>query len=137
MRELKDKHGQDFEKWWRTRFGHAFTWLAQSEAQSSPTPPDVDAIRVDLLRHGAKENRAGDAGSVQEQNRRIRELTSQTCRSRCGRSLAMGSNLATASALIRLNTPHTKFDLHAVVLTVSGRRESLLATLKLAIALRG
>ena len=46
--ELKRKHGEHFEGWWREHFGHAFDCLTQSEARYLARSPDVDTIRSRL-----------------------------------------------------------------------------------------
>ena len=46
--ELKGKHGEHFEGWWREHFGHAFDCLTQSEARYLARSPDVDTIRSRL-----------------------------------------------------------------------------------------
>ena len=56
IRELREKHGSDFEIWWRDRFGHTFDCLTQSEARYLARSPDVDTIRSRL----AAAERAGD-----------------------------------------------------------------------------
>ena len=43
--ELRQKHGTEFEAWWRERFGHAFDCLTQSEARYLARSPDADTIR--------------------------------------------------------------------------------------------
>ena len=43
--ELRQKHGAEFEDWWRERFGHAFDCLTQSEARYLARSPDADTIR--------------------------------------------------------------------------------------------
>ena len=43
--ELREKHGTEFEAWWRARFGHAFDCLTQSEARYLARSPDADTIR--------------------------------------------------------------------------------------------
>ena len=45
LHELEQKHGPDFEDWWRERFGHAFGCLTQSEARYLARSPDADTIR--------------------------------------------------------------------------------------------
>ena len=45
LHELRQKHGPDFEKWWREHFGHAFDCLTQSEARYLARSPDADTIR--------------------------------------------------------------------------------------------
>ena len=46
--ELRQKHGTEFEGWWRERFGHAFDCLTQSEARYLARSPDADTIRSRL-----------------------------------------------------------------------------------------
>jgi len=45
LNELRQRHGSDFEKWWRDHFGHAFGCLTQSEARYLARSPDVETIR--------------------------------------------------------------------------------------------
>ena len=45
LHELRQKHGSDFEKWWKAHFGHAFDCLTYSEARYLARSPDVDTIR--------------------------------------------------------------------------------------------
>ena len=45
LHELREKHGPNFEAWWRERFGHAFDCLTQSEARYLARSPDADTIR--------------------------------------------------------------------------------------------
>ena len=56
IRELREKHGSDFETWWQGHFGHTFDCLTQSEARYLARSPDVDTIRSRL----AAAERAGD-----------------------------------------------------------------------------
>ncbi len=43
--ELREKHGRDFEDWWRAEFGHSFDCLTRSEARYLARSSDADAIR--------------------------------------------------------------------------------------------
>ena len=45
LHDLRQKHGEDFEKWWHDQFGHSFDCLTQSEARYLARSPDVDTIR--------------------------------------------------------------------------------------------
>ena len=45
LHELGQRHGRNFEKWWREHFGHPFDCLTQSEARYLARSPDVDTIR--------------------------------------------------------------------------------------------
>ena len=72
LHELRERHGREFEKWWRGRFGHAFDCLAQSEARYLARSPNADVIRDRL----AAAEREGGGGrrrrSPREQGRRVR-----------------------------------------------------------------
>ena len=142
LHELRQKHGKDFEKWWRGHFGHAFDCLTQSEARYLARSPDVDTIRDRL----AAAERTGDSGrcpgSASEQKKDIRKLTNWRpatprrpvpnrwqgyVRVDAEASQNATSNLALSSL----------FDSRMVVLGIQGKRVSLPATLKLTAALRG
>ena len=72
--ELRQRHGSDFEKWWREHFGHAFDCLTQSEARYLARSPDADTIRDRLA---AAEREGGGRGrwrSPREQRRHIGDL---------------------------------------------------------------
>jgi hypothetical protein len=43
------KHGQDFEEWWKERFGYGFDCLTHSEARYLERAEDADAIRERFL----------------------------------------------------------------------------------------
>jgi hypothetical protein len=43
--ELRQKHGDEFEKWWQKRFGYTFDCLTQSEARYLARSPDAGTIR--------------------------------------------------------------------------------------------
>lgn len=45
LHELREKHGPEFEDWWREQFGHSFECLTRSEARYLARSPDADAIR--------------------------------------------------------------------------------------------
>ena len=45
LHELRQRHGRDFEGWWRKNFGHSFDCLTQSEARYLARSPDADTIR--------------------------------------------------------------------------------------------
>ena len=74
LRELRERHGPDFEKWWREHFAHTFDCLTQSECRYLARSPDADTIRDKLAAAG----RAGDcpshARSPREQKRHIADL---------------------------------------------------------------
>jgi hypothetical protein len=45
IEELRNKHGNELENWWRTRFGHAFDALTESEARYLVRTENADTIR--------------------------------------------------------------------------------------------
>jgi hypothetical protein len=55
--ELRNKHGQHLENWWKDRFGHAFDRLTQSEARYLARSENVGIIRNRL----AAAKQAGDS----------------------------------------------------------------------------
>ena len=135
LHELGQKHGADFEKWWREHFGHAFNCLTQSEARYLARSPDVDTIRSRL----AAAERVGDrpihTRSAGEQEKHIRRLKSQPPRRPVpGRWQGYGRPRASSPPE---SIPHSVFDPRLVVLAIAGKRVSLPATLKLTAALRG
>ena len=137
LHELRDKHGRDFEKWWRTTFGHAFNCLTQSEARYLARSPDVDTIRNRLAAAERQGDRAVNAGSVREQNRRIKELRSYKPPTPMRPVPGTWQGYSRPPSPTSDSTPHTVFDPHIVVLALNGRRVSLPATLQLTAALRG
>jgi len=62
LEELRQKHGEDFEKWWQERFGYSFDCLTQSEARYLARSPDADAIRDRLI----AAQQAGDSRKAQK-----------------------------------------------------------------------
>ena len=45
LEELRERHGQTAENWWRERFDHAFDALTESEARYLTRTPDFERIR--------------------------------------------------------------------------------------------
>ncbi len=45
IEELRKKHGSELENWWRTRFGHTFDALTESEARYLVRTENADTIR--------------------------------------------------------------------------------------------
>jgi hypothetical protein len=43
--ELRKKHGNELENWWRARFAHAFDALTESEARYLVRTEDADTLR--------------------------------------------------------------------------------------------
>ena len=64
IQALRDKFGQEFEEWWRQRFGFGFAELTRSEARYLENSPDAHSIRDRLVAAGL-ESRAllSDAAS--------------------------------------------------------------------------
>ena len=145
IHELRHKHGPDFEKWWRERFGYAFDCLTQSEARYLARSPDVDTIRDRLAAAIRQGGGRGHARSPREQRRQIEDLKGQLAeRFPEGRPRKpMPPPPARWQGYARLreepsgSTFHTVFDQRIVVLDIGGRRVSLAATLRLTSALRG
>ena len=146
LHELRQKHGPDFEKWWREHFGHAFDCLTQSEARYLAHSPDADTIRDRLA---AAEREGGGRGRRQnprEQRRRVNSLKERLAerfpdgrpaapmRPIPGRWQGYGRPQATSPPEA---APHSVFDSRFVVLAAGGKRVSLSATLRLTAALRG
>ena len=52
IRSLREKHGQDFENWWRQAFEFGFDSLTRSEARYLENSPDAHAIRDRLIAAG-------------------------------------------------------------------------------------
>jgi hypothetical protein len=52
IQALRDKHGQEFEVWWRQRFGFGFSELTRSEARYLENSPDAHTIRDRLVAAG-------------------------------------------------------------------------------------
>jgi hypothetical protein len=52
IRSLRDKHGTEFETWWREQFGFGFDCLTRSEARYLEKSPNADAIRDRLVEAG-------------------------------------------------------------------------------------
>jgi hypoxanthine-guanine phosphoribosyltransferase len=64
IRSLREKHGQDFENWWRQTFGFGYDSLTRSEARYLENSPDAHAIRDRLIAAGLESgNLASDAAS--------------------------------------------------------------------------
>ena len=139
LHELRRKHGPDFENWWRECFGHAFDCLTQSEARYLARSPDADTIRDRLAaaeRPGDRPIHAQNVREQSEQRRRIKALKAHPpmpMRPTPGRWQGYARPAASEPAVV----PHSVFDPRFVVLTISGQRASLPATLKLTAALRG
>ena len=74
LRELRERHGPDFEKWWREHFGHTFDCLTQSECRYLARSPDVDTIRNRLAEAQQGGNGPAGARSPREQKRHIADL---------------------------------------------------------------
>ena len=145
LHELRERHGPDFEKWWREQFGHAFDCLTQSEARYLARSPDVDTIRSRLAEAQQGGNGPGGARSPGEQQRHIADL-----RSRLRDRFPDGPPAAPLRPLparwqgydrpreaASMDLPHSVFDPRLIVLGIKGKQLSLPSTLKLTEALRG
>ena len=147
LHELRQKHGSDFEEWWRGKFGHAFDCLTQSEARYLARSPDVDTIR-DRLAAAVRKGGGRSHGRIpREQRQHIKQLTRRLDqefpqgvprtpeRPKPGKwqAYSKADSCRKAPEL----EPHSIFHPRIIVLAISGRRVSLPTTLKLTAALRG
>ena len=146
LHELRQKHGADFEKWWREHFGHAFDCLTQSEARYLARSPDADTIRDRLAAAECEGNGRSRRRSPRGQRRHIDRLKERLddrfpdgqpqppMRPVPGRWQGYERSQASYQAE---SAPHSVFDRRIVVLALGGKRPSLPATLTLTAALRG
>lgn len=56
LEELRKKHGQEIESWWRQNFGYGFEGLTESEARYLIRAEDADTIRRKLTEAGFAAN---------------------------------------------------------------------------------
>ncbi|MDE0031941.1 MAG: type I-U CRISPR-associated protein Csb2 [Deltaproteobacteria bacterium] len=144
LHELRERHGPDFEKWWKEHFGHAFDCLTQSEARYLSRSPDVDTIRNRL----AAANQGG-SGSGSGRSPRQQEQYANEMKMRLEDHFPGGEPVSLRPVPGRWQgyerppevdetaTPGSVFDPRIVVVRIKGKRVSLPATLKLLTALRG
>ena len=150
LHELRQKHGPDFEKWWREHFGHPFDCLTQSEARYLARSPDVDTIRNRLVAAKQGGSRSSHARSPREQRQYIKDLKAR--RKDCfpnGQPVSLRPNpgqwqgyaqMQVSASVERPQSterPQSVFDPRMIVLVIKGKHVSLPATLKLTTALRG
>ena len=145
VHELRTRHGQELEKWWKERFGHAFDCLTQSEARYLARSPDVKTIREKIVAAGSKRGSRSRGRSPREQRRFIKDLKVRlqdqfpdgkprgTLRPvpACWQGYARPEEAFPEVGL------HSVFDQRAVVFAVNGGHASLVGTLKLTAAFRG
>ena len=144
LHELRQKHGSDFERWWKTHFGHTFDCLTQSEARYLARSPDVDTIRNRLAAAVRGGGGRSHTRSPREQRQYIKEM-----KARLGDRFPAGEPVSLRPVLGRWQgynrppkdkvseAPGSVFDPRLIVLGIKGKRVSLPATLKLTAALRG
>ena len=142
--ELRQRHGSDFEKWWREHFGHSFDCLTQSEARYLARSPDVDTIRNRLAAEKSGGSRPSNVRSPREQRQYIKELKARLRdRFPSGQPVSLrpvpgrwqGYDRPPETSVPE--APGSVFDPRFIVLGIKGKRVSLSATLKLTAALRG
>ena len=145
LHELREKHGPDFEKWWKEHFGHPFDCLTHSEARYLAHSPDVDTIRDRLAAAVREGGGPGHARSPREQRLHTRKLKAllderfpagqprMPRRPPPGRWQGYGPPRTAVADPARRSV----FDPRIVVIVISGPRPALPATLKLTAALRG
>ena len=142
--ELRQKHGPDFEKWWREHFGHTFDCLTQSEARYLARSPDVGTIRNRLAAAMRGRSSSSYTRSPREQRKHKEELQKRlkedfpqgrpvTLRPRPGRWQGYTRHEQVHSSEV----PGTVFEPRFLVLNIKGKPISLPATLKLTTTLRG
>ena len=146
LHELRQKHGPDFEKWWREHFGHAFDCLTQSEARYLARSPDADTMRDRLAAAECEGGGRGRRRNPREQRRHVNGLKERLAdrfpdgpppapmRPVPGRWQGYGRP---QPASPEEPEPLSVFDPRFVVLALGGKRVSLPATLRLTAALRG
>ena len=145
LHELREKHGEAFEKWWEAHFGHAFDCLTQSEARYLARSPDADTIRNRLAAAARGGGVASRTRSLREQRIHLRGLKARMAeRFPDGEPRApMRPDIGRWQGYRRLAEkppdpmPGTVFDPRLVVLRIDGRRVSLPTALKLTKAMRG
>ena len=146
LHELRQKHGRNFEKWWREHLGHSFDCLTQSEARYLARSPDVDTIRDRLAAAMRKGGGRSHTRSPREQRSHIGDLKAELAerfpdgepRRPARPATGLWQGYARPRQAERDATAaHSVFDPRIVVLAIRGRRVSLPATLKLTVALRG
>ena len=142
--ELRQKHGSDFERWWKAHFGHTFDCLTQSEARYLARSPDVDTIRNRLAAAVRTGSSRSHGRSPREQRQYIKEM-----KARLGDRFPDGEPVSLRPVPGRWQgydsppkdktpeAPGSVFDPQLIVLGIKGKRVSLPATLKLTAALRG
>jgi len=59
LQKLRDKHGNELERWWLERFGHTFDSLTQSETRYLHNTKDADTIRDRIIAAEQEGNRRG------------------------------------------------------------------------------
>ena len=144
LHELREKHGRDFERWWREHFGHAFACLTQSEARYLARSPDAGTIRDRLAAAVRKGGFRSCARSPREQERYVKKLKADleqcfpdgepaTLRPVPGRWQGYGRPTRSAP----VEETGSVFDSALIILGIQGRRVSLPATLRFTAALRG
>ena len=142
--ELRQRHGPDFERWWKENFGHAFDCLTHSEARYLARSPDADTIRNRLAAAMRGGGSPSHTRNPREQRQHIKEMKARlahlfpdgqptTSRPAPGR----WQGYREASKDRDPEAPGSVFDPRLIVLNIKGKRLSLPATLKLMIALRG
>ena len=144
LHELRQKHGPDFEKWWKEHFGHSFDCLTQSEARYLTRSPDADTIRNRIAEAMRERSRPSHGRSPREQRKYINDLKTRlkdrfpkgppvTLRPRQGQ----WHGYTRPEVVHSPEVPGSVFDLRFIVLSLKRNRVSLPATLKFTTALRG
>jgi len=142
--ELRQIHGSTLEKWWREHFGHPFDCLTQSEARYLARSPDADEIRNRIAEAKRAGSGAGGARSPGEQERYLAQLKSKLAEQYPNGVPAslrpepgLWQGYSTPMARNESAPVGSVFDPHLLILSLSGKRLPLPATLKLTESLRG
>ncbi len=144
LHELRQKHGSDFERWWKEHFGHPFSCLTQSEARYLARSPDVDTIRNRLAAAKQEGNGPSCTRSPREQRQYIKEMKArlEDCFPDGKKPVSLPPVPGRWQGYDRPpkdkapEAPGSVFDPQLIVLGIKGKRVSLPATLKLTAALR-
>ncbi|MXW79411.1 MAG: type I-U CRISPR-associated protein Cas5/Cas6, partial [Gemmatimonadetes bacterium] len=144
LHELRQKHGSDFERWWKAHFGHAFDSLTYSEARYLARSPDVDTIRNRIAAAMREGGSRSHARSPREQKQYIKEMKVHLeDRFPDGQPVSLRPVPGHWQGYDRPpkdkapEAPGSVFNPRLIVLGIKGKRVSLPATLKLTAALRG
>ena len=144
LNALRETHGAKLETWWKGFFGHPFDCLTQSEARYLARSPDAGQIRTRVIAASGAGSDPGFTGQAGSERRRLKALEQRLAeRFPQGRPVSLRPEPGRWASYRPVeppapgDAPHSLFDPNFLVFTLTGRRLSLPATLKLTTALRG